>query len=143
MLSLEHLPLAARLENLPMGYARYVEKLFWPHPLAVLYPYVFAWPAWEGAGAAVFLAVVTVWVMRRARPAAVSGRGLDVVFGRTGAGERSGAGRPAIHGGPLQLTFRASACLSWRCGWFANGGKRRAGRRRRFWGWRRWGDVFI
>ena len=65
--SLAHVPLAARLENLPVGCARYVEKLFWPGHLAVLYPYVFAWPAWEWAGAGVLLAGVTVWVARRAR----------------------------------------------------------------------------
>jgi len=66
VLSLEHVPLAARLENLPVGCARYVGKLFWPDPLAAVYPYVFSWPAWEVAGAGVLLAVVTVWVMRRA-----------------------------------------------------------------------------
>jgi tetratricopeptide (TPR) repeat protein len=66
VLSLEHVPLGARLENLPIGYARYVGKLFWPDPLAAVYPYVFSWPAWEVAGAGIFLAVVTVWVMRRA-----------------------------------------------------------------------------
>ena len=67
VLSLEHLPLAARLENLPMAGARYVGKLFWPNRLAVLYPYVLSWPAWEVAGAAAFLVVVTVWVIGRAR----------------------------------------------------------------------------
>jgi tetratricopeptide (TPR) repeat protein len=67
VLSLEQVPLAARLENLPMGCARYVGKLFWPARLAAMYPYVFRWPAWEVAGAGVFLAVVTVWVIWRAR----------------------------------------------------------------------------
>ena len=65
--SLEHVPLATRLENLPVGCARYVEKLFWPGHLAVMYPFVFAWPFWEWAGAAAVLAGVTAWVIWRAR----------------------------------------------------------------------------
>ena len=65
--SLADVPLAARLENLPVSGARYVGKLFWPGHLAVMYPYVFAWPAWEVAGAAAFLAGVTGWVIWRAR----------------------------------------------------------------------------
>ena len=67
VVSLAGVPLAARLENLPVGCARYVGKLFWPGHLAALYPYVLAWPAWEVAGAAAFLAGVTGWVIWRAR----------------------------------------------------------------------------
>jgi tetratricopeptide (TPR) repeat protein len=66
VLSLAHLPLAARLENLPMSYARYVAKLFWPRHLAVLYPYVLTWPAWEVIGACIFLVAITVFVIGRA-----------------------------------------------------------------------------
>jgi tetratricopeptide (TPR) repeat protein len=67
MLSLAYLPLAMRLENLPIGYARYVGKLFWPPNLVIMYPYPPAWPAWEIAGTVIFLAAVTLWVCRRAR----------------------------------------------------------------------------
>jgi tetratricopeptide (TPR) repeat protein len=67
VISLGQAPLAARLENLPMGTTHYVEKLIWPSRLAAIYPYVLSWPAWEVTGASVFLMVVTVWVIRRAR----------------------------------------------------------------------------
>jgi Flp pilus assembly protein TadD len=66
MLSLTHLSMAMRVENLPIGYARYVGKLFWPRNLVILYPYPPEWPAWEIAGTAIFLAAVTLWVCRRA-----------------------------------------------------------------------------
>ncbi len=65
--SLAALPLAARLENIPVSYARYIAKTFWPGDLAVLYPYERHWAVWKIAGAAVFLALVTGWVLWRVR----------------------------------------------------------------------------
>jgi hypothetical protein len=35
----QNLPLATRLVNAVCAYGIYVEKIFWPHPLAVIYPY--------------------------------------------------------------------------------------------------------
>ncbi len=64
---LDHVPLGERLANLPVACARYVEKLLCPNRLAVFYPYVHKWPAWEVAGAAAFVTVVTVGVIWRAR----------------------------------------------------------------------------
>jgi tetratricopeptide (TPR) repeat protein len=100
LIPLEHAPMADRLENLPMGCWRYVEKLFWPNRLAVFYPYVLDWPIWEVAGAAAFTALVTVWVIRRARaqPFLAVGWlwflvGLAPVIGLVQAGSQSMADR--------------------------------------------------
>jgi tetratricopeptide (TPR) repeat protein len=61
------LPLAARLENIPVSYARYIAKTFWPGDLAALYPYECHWAVWKIAGAAVFLVLVTGGVLWRVR----------------------------------------------------------------------------
>jgi tetratricopeptide (TPR) repeat protein len=39
-----HFPLGFRLETALMGYGRYLEKMFWPTNLSVLYPYPAFWP---------------------------------------------------------------------------------------------------
>jgi tetratricopeptide (TPR) repeat protein len=68
--ALAGMPLGARLANVPISYARYIGKTFWPVHLAVLYPVQRHWPLWEVAGASLFLALVTIlgiW-RRRAQP---------------------------------------------------------------------------
>jgi Flp pilus assembly protein TadD len=65
--SLAVLPLAARLQNVPLAYARYLEKTFWPAGLALLYPISPPWPVWEVAGSAAVLALITAWVIWRVR----------------------------------------------------------------------------
>jgi tetratricopeptide (TPR) repeat protein len=67
VISLAYLPLASRLENIPVSYLRYLGKTFWPAPLAVFYPMPGRWPVWEIAGAGAVLALVTAWVLWRAR----------------------------------------------------------------------------
>jgi tetratricopeptide (TPR) repeat protein len=66
VMSLVVLPLGARLENVPIAYARYLGKTFWPADLAVLYP-LRQWPVWEVACAAALLALITAWVIWRVR----------------------------------------------------------------------------
>ena len=39
VVELKYLPLQARLANVMVCYAQYLGKTFWPHPLAMLYPY--------------------------------------------------------------------------------------------------------
>lgn len=65
--SLASVPLRTRLENVPIAYARYLGKTFWPADLAVLYPLPRQWPVWEVAGATALLALITAWVIWRAR----------------------------------------------------------------------------
>ncbi|HOX56929.1 MAG TPA: tetratricopeptide repeat protein [Candidatus Paceibacterota bacterium] len=52
---MEVISLDARGWNAVVSYLRYVGKLFWPHDLAVIYPYVYGWPGWLIGLAVVFL----------------------------------------------------------------------------------------
>jgi tetratricopeptide (TPR) repeat protein len=67
MASLASVPLGARLENVPIAYARYLGKTFWPADLAVYYPLPRHWPVWEVACATALLALITAWVIWRVR----------------------------------------------------------------------------
>jgi tetratricopeptide (TPR) repeat protein len=65
---------SVRLANAAVSYASYVGKAFWPWPLAPLYPHPGdSLPKWQIAAAALFLFVVTAWVVaaRRQRYLAV------------------------------------------------------------------------
>jgi Flp pilus assembly protein TadD len=57
----------SRLANVPVAYARYLARTFWPADLAVLYPYRGHWPEWAVGGSGVLLALVTMWAMWRVR----------------------------------------------------------------------------
>jgi tetratricopeptide (TPR) repeat protein len=63
MPSLAGIPFPARLGNAVVSYAAYLGKTFWPHPLAVHYPYDqdLAW--WKIAGSAMLLAGITALVV--------------------------------------------------------------------------------
>ena len=67
--SLSTITLGERMANIPVAYARYLGKIFWPSGLAVFYGYRHR-SFFEVAGAAGLLALITVWVVRqvRARP---------------------------------------------------------------------------
>ena len=58
-----------RVNNALVSYPRYLWKTFWPANLAVPYPYprTWGWPIGLVILAALFLAVVTLWVIRRTR----------------------------------------------------------------------------
>ena len=61
------IPLVARCANAVVVYALYLAKTAWPSGLAVHYPHPIARPAWMVAGAALFLAVITLFCLRHAR----------------------------------------------------------------------------
>ena len=65
--SLEALPLATRLANVPAAYAFYVVKAVWPSGLAVAYPYPVARPWWLVFGALALLLAITGGVLWQAR----------------------------------------------------------------------------
>jgi tetratricopeptide (TPR) repeat protein len=67
VMSFERIPLGLRLANIPIAYVRYIGKTFWPFHLAILYPYPPRWPVWKITGALAILALITAWVVRRAR----------------------------------------------------------------------------
>jgi Flp pilus assembly protein TadD len=69
-------PIALRLSNALVSYAKYLLLTFWPNDLAVYYP--FAWagiPAWQIIGAALLLIGITVFCVsqRRTRPYVIVG----------------------------------------------------------------------
>jgi tetratricopeptide (TPR) repeat protein len=59
-------PLTFRLANIPVAYARYLGKIFWPSNLAVFYE-VQNWKSYEIAGALLLLAGITAWALWRRR----------------------------------------------------------------------------
>ncbi|MGD0650692.1 MAG: tetratricopeptide repeat protein [Verrucomicrobiia bacterium] len=64
--SLERLPVGNRVANAVVSYVRYLAKAFWPHGLAVFYPYR-PWPLEAVAVTGAVLLGVSAWVIRRAR----------------------------------------------------------------------------
>jgi tetratricopeptide (TPR) repeat protein len=74
--ALEESPLALRLSNISVAYAKYLGATFVPNDLAVYYPFALGGiPAWQVAGALVLLAAVSVFVLwqARARPYLIVG----------------------------------------------------------------------
>ncbi len=57
--SLDYLPLIMRVANAIISYATYLEKIFWPFNLAVLYPYEFSLPLWKMLSSGLILAGIT------------------------------------------------------------------------------------
>jgi protein O-mannosyl-transferase len=60
--------MSQRVGNALVSYPRYLWKTFWPAALAMPYPYprAWSWPIGLVILAAVFLVIITVWVIRRA-----------------------------------------------------------------------------
>jgi len=58
-----HLSLSARIGNALVSYVVYILNMFWPANLAIYYPYNFALPAWQVAGALALLAGITFLVL--------------------------------------------------------------------------------
>ncbi|HOX57720.1 MAG TPA: tetratricopeptide repeat protein [Candidatus Paceibacterota bacterium] len=69
ILSAEAVPWTLRLGNVPVSYVRYLWKMIWPADLVALYPMPDHWAWWQVTGAVLVLAVISVWVVRRARSA--------------------------------------------------------------------------
>ena len=65
--SLQAVPIPHRLANAMVAYVSYLGKMFWPAPLAVLYPLPSNLPMWQGPAAGLALAVLTLWALRQAR----------------------------------------------------------------------------
>jgi len=62
-----HVTLSQRLANVVVSYARYLGKIVWPHPLAVMYPFNRALPVLWIAGSCLLLAAITALVIWRGR----------------------------------------------------------------------------
>jgi len=50
---------SSRLGNVPVAYARYISKTFWPSDLAIVYPYIYQWPALAIIGSVLLVVLVS------------------------------------------------------------------------------------
>jgi hypothetical protein len=73
--SFDNSPLNSRIENALISYIRYIVKMFWPDPLAVLYPYPSNPLLSEVTGAILLLIIITFLVIlaRRNHPYFLTG----------------------------------------------------------------------
>jgi hypothetical protein len=62
-LSLKHLPLVSRLTNAPVAFVTYLEKTFWPHDMAVFYPFSDQIPLWQVVGASLLILIITTFII--------------------------------------------------------------------------------
>jgi hypothetical protein len=65
--NIEGLAFLERLANALVSYMRYLGKIFWPHPLTVIYPYQRDLPVLSIAAACLLLVAVTALVLFRGR----------------------------------------------------------------------------
>ena len=61
--NLKQFPLISRLANVPVAFVTYLEKTFWPHDMAVLYPFTEQIPLWQVIGALLLILVITIFVI--------------------------------------------------------------------------------
>jgi len=67
LVSFAQIPLRLRIENGLVSYVRYIVLIFFPHGLAVYYPYPPVIPFWQALLAAVFVVLVSAVVLFRAK----------------------------------------------------------------------------
>jgi Tfp pilus assembly protein PilF len=60
----DRIPLELRIGNSTVACVKYVQKMFWPHDLAMLYPFPKSIPLWQFSGAFLLMAVTTLAVIR-------------------------------------------------------------------------------
>lgn len=75
VISLKSVPLSFRLENLPVAYATYLQKIFWPVDLAIIYPLPGKIAALAVAVSVTVLVLISagVWFARKPGPYLITG----------------------------------------------------------------------
>ena len=61
--SIKYFPLGSRIANAPVSFVTYLEKTFWPHDLAVFYPFSDQLPVWQVLGAVLLILVISAAVI--------------------------------------------------------------------------------
>ena len=61
--SFKGFPLSSRIANAPVSFVTYLEKTFWPHDLAIFYPFTDQLPAWQILGATLLIIVISTAVI--------------------------------------------------------------------------------
>ncbi|MGP8153652.1 MAG: tetratricopeptide repeat protein [Smithella sp.] len=65
--SVEHFPLSSRLANAPVSFMMYLKKTFWPHDMAVLYPFNAQIPAWQILGSILLILIISITLIVKVR----------------------------------------------------------------------------
>ena len=60
---IEHFPLGSRLANAFVSLVTYLEKTFWPHDMAIFYPFPAQLPAWQVIGASLLIILISAAVI--------------------------------------------------------------------------------
>jgi len=63
----KHFPLISRLANAPVSFVTYLEKTFWPHDMAVFYPFPEHIPFWQVLGSFLLIIFVSTAVIVMAK----------------------------------------------------------------------------
>jgi regulator of sirC expression with transglutaminase-like and TPR domain len=62
-LYIKQFPLISRIANAPVAFVTYLEKTFWPHDMAIFYPFSDQIPLWQVLGASLLIIVISVAVI--------------------------------------------------------------------------------
>ena len=60
---LKQISLISRLANAPVAFVTYLEKTFWPHDMAIFYPFSDQIPLWQVLGASLLIILITIAVI--------------------------------------------------------------------------------
>src|SRR5439155_19682171 len=60
ILDTETVPFSMRLANVPVSYARYLGKMFWPDGMTVFYPMPKFFPAWQVIGSIILVLLICI-----------------------------------------------------------------------------------
>ena len=61
--SVKHFPWGSRIATAPVSFVTYLEKTFWPHDMAVFYPFSNQLPVWQVLGAVLLIIVISAAVI--------------------------------------------------------------------------------
>ncbi|MCX5848924.1 MAG: tetratricopeptide repeat protein [Deltaproteobacteria bacterium] len=61
------IPLEARIANAPVAFVTYLEKTFWPHDMAIFYPFSVQIPLWQILGATLLILAISAAVIVMAK----------------------------------------------------------------------------
>jgi Flp pilus assembly protein TadD, contains TPR repeats len=61
--AITQLPLSSRLANAPVSFMTYLEKTFWPHDMAIFYPFPEQLPLWQVLGTTLLIIVISTAVI--------------------------------------------------------------------------------
>jgi len=60
---LKQISILSRLANSPVAFVTYLEKTFWPHDMAIFYPFSEQLPLWQVIGASLLILIITTVVI--------------------------------------------------------------------------------